>query len=138
MSKSLNQTLEHLALSLTRVGYIDQACDVVALVFRSQIEHMPYARRSFARTFPNVSDRDLGKLVRFIVRDLQRWAKVIIDECGGNADDVAHDCMQTFKPEHAKLVQQAWDQEPTAPVWRAFDRAVRTMWPRGATTERAA
>lgn len=135
--RSFNSTLEHLALTLTRVGYIDQACDVVAVIFRAEIISMPFARTSLERflrgedlTAKPITDADLSKLVRLMIRDLQRWAAGIIAECGLHAQDVEHDSLQTFHPQHALLVMGAWEAQPTAPVWRAFDRAVRSMWPR--------
>lgn len=128
---SFNIALENLALALPRAGYIDQACDTIALVYRSEIEVLPIARTTLRKFISTpISDQDLGKLVRLMVRDMQRWASAIIDECGLHADDVAFDGLSTFKPEHAKLIQQAWDSQPTAPGWRAFDCAAHQMWPR--------
>lgn len=124
MSRPLNSYLEVLALRLPRVGFIDQACDVVGEVFRDQITSLPFGRATIARLFPSATDRDIALLVRLTVRDLQRWATTILAEQGLADADAAHDALMTFAPAHAEIVRKRWDQEPTAPVWKAFTRSV--------------
>lgn len=125
MSRSLTSYLEDLALRLTRVGFIDQACDVVAEVYRAEIGALPFGgRTSIARAFPNATDREYAVLVRLAIRDLQRHAAAVIAECGLHGEDIAHDALATFKPEHVALVKLAWDARATAPVWEAFKRCV--------------
>ena len=124
MSRPLNSYLEALALRLPRVGFIDQACDVIAEVYRGEIESLPFGRTSIGRLFPNATERDFAVLVRLTVRDLQRWAATIIAEQGLADADAMHDALMTFAPAHAEIVRRAWDAEPTAPVWKALTRSV--------------
>jgi len=128
MSRPLNSYLEILALRLPRVGFIDQACDVVAEVYRGELESLPFGKASIARLFPNATDRDYALLVRLTVRDLQRWATAIIAEQGLADADAAHDGLMTFAPAHAEIVRARWDAEPTAPVWKAFTRSVALVF----------
>lgn len=119
----LPKTFETLALTLPRFDTIDHVGTTLALIYKTDIEMLPLRslKTSIGRV-KKLSDQEMKKLVVCVLRDLQEWGRTILVEHNlGNEDD-RHGRHNAFTPGHAKIIQDAWDNLPDAPVWAAFER----------------
>lgn len=119
----LLRAFESLALALPRFDSLAHTATTLALVYRTDIEMTPVRLLSttIGRT-SKLSDDELHKLVTLVLRDLQEWGRAILVEHGlGDADDV-WGRENAFAPDHAKIIQDTWDNLAEAPVWTAFER----------------
>lgn len=120
---TLNRAFETLALTLPRFDSLAHAATTLALIYQTDVETLPM--RSMSTTIgraAKLSDDELRKLVNLVLRDLQNWGRTILDERGLGGDDDLWGRDKAFAPGHAKIIQDAWDALPEAPVWVAFER----------------
>jgi hypothetical protein len=119
----LAKTLEVLALTLPRFDTIDHVGTALALIYKNDIEMLPLRslKTSIGRA-KKLTDQELKKLVVCVLRDLQEWGRTILVEAGLGDEDDRHGRHNAFAAAHAKVIQDAWDNLPDAPVWAAFER----------------
>lgn len=120
---SLPRALETLALTLPRFDSIEHAATTLAIVYQGDVEMVPI--RAMSTTIGRagaLSGDELKKFMVLVIRDLQEWARAILDEKGLGHDDDLWGVERAFAPGHAKIIQDAWDALGEAPVWRVFER----------------